>query len=263
MNSWKNTFDKIHKPIASDLKSFFTPKTMDLFNMFCEKLYSKTGFGISGHSYTKKNGWVFKIGPKYIRLANLIIKDNASFYVDEYCVKETMDVNNAIKNVLKLCNDDFKEKEKKLEENRIKRNQNQIIRSKKRIIREKDELEKIINLINKEKFNKFKWAPRVSLVKLKRLYQSSARMLLDENLLDDIGYTIYYRCIQGKEERDLYYNGKLKCHHCKKILPFNNKNDFLQCECGYQYIPREYGRSYQNECMPHGRAQPVFDKFME
>jgi len=262
MKTWKETFDKTHKPLASDIESFFTPKTMKCFSEFSNQLNSKTGFYIE-HAYTKSKGWIFKIGPKNLRIADLIIINKDSFYVNDYCVKNIGDIDGVVDTIISLSNHDFKEKIIELEAKRIKRNHDQIERTRKRLLREKDELAKLSKLIVKDKFNIYKWAPRVSLVKLKRLYQSSASFMLDTELLDDIGFTFYCRCLQGKEERELYYNNKLKCHHCYQIISFNSRNDFLQCECGYQYIPREYGRSYQNEWMPHGKAQPVFDKFLD
>ena len=263
MNTWNTLFDKSRKPVASDLQSYFTPQAKETFDKFIAALYQETGFFIEHSAYTKENGWVFCIGIKYIKVANLVIKDNASFYVNGFCVKSPSDIGNAINIISKLRDDDFKIKAKMLEEKRKIRNQKQIERTEKRHLREKDEFAKIAHLVNYEKFNKYKWSPRVSLSKLKRLYQSSAKMLLDDKLLDDIGFTLYYRCLQGKEEREFYHNNKLKCHNCGKILSYNNRNDFLQCGCGYQYTPREYGRSYQNEWMPHGKAQPVFDGFIE
>lgn len=44
------------------------------------------------------------------------------------------------------------------------------------------------------------WTPRVSREKIKRLYISDSRGMLDEDLLDEIGYTIYLRCLEGKEK---------------------------------------------------------------
>jgi ribosomal 50S subunit-recycling heat shock protein len=262
MISWKMLYDKEHKPLSSDLKNYFSSKTMELFDQFIEQLNIKTGFHIQ-HTYTVKNGWIFKIGLKNIRVTNLIINDNSSFSVNGYCVKESKDVKKAIDIIIQLCDDEFKSKVEKFEEKRLKRNLAQIERTKKRKIYEKNEQSKFSHLINPEKINKYKWSPRISLSKLKRLYESSANMLLDSELLDEIGFTLYYRCLQGKEERELYYNNKLKCHNCGVILNYNKRGDFLQCECGYQYVPREYGRSYQNEWMPHGKAQPVFDGFIE
>jgi hypothetical protein len=262
MNTWKTFIDKSRKPVESDIKLYFLPQTMEMFDRFIVLLDEKIGFFIE-HTYTKTYGWIFKIGLKNIKVANLIIKDNASFYINDFCVKNTYDLDNAINIILELCDDNFKAKVLMLEEKRKIRNKKQIERTAKRLIREKDEFSRISHLIDNEKFNRYKWACRVSLPKLKRLYQSSARMLLDTELLDDVGLTIYFRCLQGKEERELYYSNKLKCHHCGKILTYTKKSDFLQCDCSYQYTPREYGRSYQNEWMPHGKAQPVFDKFIE
>ena len=259
MNTWKTLFDKNRKPVAADLRTYFTSHAMETFDKFTVFLNQKTGFLVEHAGYTKTNGWFFKIGSKNVKVATLIINDNTSFSVNDFCVSNANKIESAVNIIMGLCNDEFKAKVEMFEEKRKIRNKKQIERTAKRLSREKDEFAKFSHLIDHEKFNKYKWSPRVSLSKLKRLYQSSAKMLLDSDLLDDIGFTLYCRCLQGKEERELYYDNKLKCHNCGNILPYNNRSDFIQCNCGYQYTPREYGRSYQNEWMPHGKAQPIFD----
>jgi len=262
MNPWKEAFDKNYKPRFLDLEVFFNPKTMKCFYSFIERLNSETGF-LFEHYFTKTNGWVFKIGPKNVTISTIYIKDNFSFFVNDFCVKNESDINIAFDIVINLCNDDFYQKILIEEEKRLIRNKKQIDRTAKRMEREKNEFEQISHLVNNEKFNVYKWSPRLSLSKLKRLYMSSAKMLLDSDLLTEVGFTLYYRCLQGKEERDLYHSKKIKCHNCEKILSYQNKNDLVQCDCGYQYTAREYGRSYQREWMPHGRAQDVFDRLID
>src|SRR5262245_11803607 len=39
------------------------------------------------------------------------------------------------------------------------------------------------------------WAPRLSKVQIQRLYQSCSRDLLDEDLVNDVGFSLYSRCI--------------------------------------------------------------------
>jgi hypothetical protein len=39
------------------------------------------------------------------------------------------------------------------------------------------------------------WAPRLSKLQIQRLYQSVGRDLLDEELVDDVGFSLYSRCI--------------------------------------------------------------------
>lgn len=83
----------------------------------------------------------------------------------------------------------------------------------------------------------------------------------DGELLDEIGYTLYARCLQGREERALVEVGKLKCHHCGAILPYSN--GLMQCECGYQYFFRDYMRSFRANNMPSGAATHIFNEFID
>ncbi|MGI6704943.1 MAG: hypothetical protein ACOX6S_01330 [Clostridia bacterium] len=39
------------------------------------------------------------------------------------------------------------------------------------------------------------WAPKVNPNKIRRLYQQDAKGILDDELLDDVGYSLYGSCI--------------------------------------------------------------------
>ena len=53
--------------------------------------------------------------------------------------------------------------------------------------------------VDPKKFNQFKWCKKVSRGDLLRLYQSEAKGMVDEELLDDVGFTFYTRCTQAKK----------------------------------------------------------------
>ena len=53
MNTWKTLFDKTRKPVASDLKSYFTPQAKEVFDKFIIDLNQKMGFFVEHSAYTK------------------------------------------------------------------------------------------------------------------------------------------------------------------------------------------------------------------
>jgi hypothetical protein len=111
------------------------------------------------------------------------------------------------------------------------------------------------------KLNKFVWSPRISDKKIKQLYDSDAKMIYDEELVDEVGYTLYTRCLQGRDERLLANEGKLKCHHCG-VINTSPPNGLIVCPCGYAYIFREYMRSFNKNGMPSRSATPFFNEFI-
>lgn len=57
------------------------------------------------------------------------------------------------------------------------------------------------------------WAPRVPKHKIRRLYESDARGLLDEELLDEVGIALYLRCQSILQVHDAQ-NGRVMCPRC-------------------------------------------------
>jgi hypothetical protein len=141
--------------------------------------------------------------------------------------------------------------------------------------REKSELGKLIENVDSAKLNQFKWSKKVSRNDLLMLYQSEAKGIIDEVLLDDIGLTFYLRCKQAKEIRECMNKGQIVCHHCGAVLTggrvsptgsvlTKNADNYtpINCDCGYSYTYREYRRNCNSVNMPGGRATPIFDIFL-
>src|SRR5215469_8077102 len=62
-----------------------------------------------------------------------------------------------------------------------------------------------------------KWSPRVPMEKLRRLYQNDATRIVDEELLDDVGITLYCRCESILEASDALL-GKVHCPSCANVI---------------------------------------------
>ena len=254
---WKDLYKINSKPTIYQIKTFFSTQVLDVFENFTKELYSMN-LDCIRPIYTKSKGWVLKYAYKHFPLITVYIIDPNCFYVGDLCIKNMATASKAIKIISNISNTDFRKNvEEMLVKKRIKQRENG------RKIREleKDVKNKFAPLIVSEKYNKFKWVPRVSQSKIRRLYKSSVDMRLDSELLDDIGYTFYTRCVQGKEIKELYHEGKLKCFHCGSVIVYSKA--LTQCECGYQYYYRDYMLSYASNKMPTGGAQYVYDEFIE
>jgi hypothetical protein len=140
---------------------------------------------------------------------------------------------------------------------------NQIQRTRIRLAREKEQMEIVKENLNPDLLNCFKWAPKVSRSKLIKLYKSEAEGFLDEELLDDVGYTFYSRCKQAKEIRETLDKGQIICHYCGTILAPASYTAAVSCSCGHFYTYREYRRSCNTANMPGGRATPIFHSFVD
>lgn len=129
-----------------------------------------------------------------------------------------------------------------------------------RMDRERNEQLMIQDRIISEKYNVFHWPAKLDIYKLKQLYMLDARRIQDNILVDEIGLTLYLRCIYGKEDMQRMEKSIIRCHNCSQELAGNS--DFRQCRCGYQYSYKEYRRSYRKNNMPTGAASKVFEAFM-
>lgn len=106
-----------------------------------------------------------------------------------------------------------------------------------------------------------RWAPRVRPEKLRRLYESEARGILDAELLDDVGTTLYCRC------RDILIvsdaaEGHVRCPGCAAtIARRGDKNPTLTCEqCGWKCSWGDYQKSYRHhELYARGLTEALVD----
>lgn len=118
--------------------------------------------------------------------------------------------------------------------------------------------------------DKFHWSKRISRRDIQRLYESDAKGLLDEDLLNEIHYAIYVRVRDMFEVRDAQQFGQVKCRQCKEPImqPYQmgsrNKNKVLKCEkWGWQVTCGEYYKSYAGKSMLPGSVSNLFESYLE
>ncbi len=104
-----------------------------------------------------------------------------------------------------------------------------------------------------------RWAPRVTQREIRRLYETDARGIYDEALINDVGYGLLARCqsfIEAVESR----RGKVRCPRCRSIVTHNrDKETILRCACGWSLTWGAYFKTIQHKQL--SGADPVLDQF--
>jgi len=107
-----------------------------------------------------------------------------------------------------------------------------------------------------------RWAPRVRQQDIRRLYETDARGIYDEELIDKVGWGLYIRCesfIVAVEAA----RGRVKCSRCGETIPHHGAPDeVLHCAgCGWEMPWSTYFRSFQHKQL--SGAEPVLGFFRE
>jgi len=97
------------------------------------------------------------------------------------------------------------------------------------------------------------WAPRVKPYLIRRLYESDAQGLLDVELLDQVGWALYFRCesfllaIEAKQ-------GRARCPVCRNIVihQLNSKGNIHCTSCGWECTRRAYLDTIKNQQLDGG-----------
>jgi hypothetical protein len=100
-----------------------------------------------------------------------------------------------------------------------------------------------------------KWSPRVRMEKIRRVYQNDAKGIVDEELLDDVGTTLYCRCESILNASDAAI-GKIHCPSCANVIARRSipkadsieKREKVVCKkCGWEVEWIAYQKTYQHK----------------
>lgn len=109
-----------------------------------------------------------------------------------------------------------------------------------------------------------RWARRVPQHKIRRLYTLDAKGIVDEELIDEVGYAMYARC-DSIQAVTAAATGRARCHGCGALIRHRGERDEpMVCgECGWQTTWRAYLKSYQGKQLHGGSGFPAFVQFHE
>jgi hypothetical protein len=124
-----------------------------------------------------------------------------------------------------------------------------------------------------------RWPPRVPKHKLRRLYEVDAQGIVDEDLIDDVGTTLWVRC-QAILEVAEAKGGRVRCPRCERQepgarqqepsiiqrehCPGDARDEVLTCpRCDWQITWGEYAKSFKRRQLNVGGARDAFERYVE
>lgn len=108
------------------------------------------------------------------------------------------------------------------------------------------------------------WAPRVPPRKILRLYETDARGIIDEELIDEVGYGLLARCESIRIVSDAY-RGRITCPRCFTLVRDEGKRPtkdqrLVQCpECDWQMNWGAYRKTFQEKQLRGHNFEPELD----
>jgi hypothetical protein len=109
-----------------------------------------------------------------------------------------------------------------------------------------------------------RWAPRVNPIKIRRLYETDARGIVDEELIEDVGFGLYSRCHSILLVTEAHA-GRVHCPRCDTIISHRgDRNALLQCgQCAWRVRWGDYFKTYQDKHLHGGGALPAFQSYID
>jgi len=105
------------------------------------------------------------------------------------------------------------------------------------------------------------WAPRVRPAKIRRLYQLDAQGIYDDELIEDVGYSLLARCESFIHANEAV-RGRAKCPLCGAVIHHPvRKEDLLQCACGWSLSWADYFATIQHKQL--SGVEPVITLFQD
>lgn len=100
------------------------------------------------------------------------------------------------------------------------------------------------------------WAPRLPRALIRRLYETDAQGIYDQELLDEVGYALLARCESFVAAVEAVH-GRALCHGCGAIIAHHARPDeLLLCPaCGWQVTWRDYFATIQHKQL--SGAEPI------
>jgi len=104
------------------------------------------------------------------------------------------------------------------------------------------------------------WAPRVRQRDIQRLYETDAKGIYDDELIDEVGWALYARC-QSFVVAVEASQGRARCPRCGQMIAHqHDKELLLRCPgCGWQTTWGAYFKTFQHKQL--SGAEPVLALF--
>lgn len=114
-----------------------------------------------------------------------------------------------------------------------------------------------------------RWASRVNPRAVRRLYETDARGIVDEEQIDEVGYALLARC-QSVLRATEAQAGRVTCPRCQETIlrnasgPWDKPDELLRClRCAWSATWRDYFASFQGKHLVGGGATEMHRAFVE
>ena len=109
-----------------------------------------------------------------------------------------------------------------------------------------------------------RWAGRVQKWKIARLYEAHAKGIVDEELIDDVAYSLLLRC-ESMLMVEEAHRGRATCPVCSGIVEHKwDKQPELVCAgCEWRGQWREYWKTYTGKHLTAGGLKPFCTEFIQ
>jgi hypothetical protein len=116
------------------------------------------------------------------------------------------------------------------------------------------------------------WAPKVSLSKIRQLYLRESQRICEDELVDEVGLSLYLRCESILEFTEAVQNGRVTCKRCAVdgIVTVIERQtmqpaEILKCPlCSWQVRWRVYVKEAEATGNIHaGHAQLAFERYTQ
>lgn len=119
------------------------------------------------------------------------------------------------------------------------------------------------------------WAPKIRRTQIEKFYRVSGLGIIDEEIIDDLGYSLYARCESVVQVHDAM-NGKVACPACETVVerdrgnmpvpcrPTPKAEEQLVCDtCGWACRWEDYRATFKGKHLYAGAMTPWCRKYLE
>jgi hypothetical protein len=103
---------------------------------------------------------------------------------------------------------------------------------------------------------------------IRRLYTLDAKGIVDEELIDEVGYAMYARCLAIQDVTRAHF-GRANCPRCRSEVRRSEedvrswrKDERMACACGWSTTWGEFHKTYRRRQLVGGNAYPAFKGFI-
>ncbi|HEX5416708.1 MAG TPA: hypothetical protein VFZ25_13645 [Chloroflexota bacterium] len=126
-----------------------------------------------------------------------------------------------------------------------------------------------MNLNTPDGMSEVRWASRVNPRAIRRLYETDARGIVDEDQINDVGYALLARCQSVLRATEAQV-GRVTCPRCQAIIlrdaagPWDKPDELLRCPgCEWSARWRDYFASFQGKHLVGGGATEAHRAFVD